>query len=485
MFIKIDRKMKRFLFLFATSLFVCVTYAQKAVDLGLSVKWADRNVDASTPLEQGGLYAWGETETKGRYQWGNYFDTKSYKELPDGHGKEIFFKYFDSKNIKMSGTKYDVARVKWGGKWRMPTLEEYLELRHKCKVKEKYNGRYVQYYEVTAPNGNSILFPSVQFVALEGVYSAGGAYWAATLNEDERPNFSSGGKNKQLYMAFAADFMGDGFTMGSWIRMYGLAVRPVMDYDDDEYCSYKEELKAEEERKIERILKGENINRKKELADYLEKGIFGYSKNIKKAFEIYRMLSEYDTFSKKKVAGMYDFGIGVEKSPSMALKLYADLAIRGDVDSRYYLIAHRQSVTETEDVRQKVAKEYSSTNCDLNNQWDNLCCLSAALCGNEDAMIQMAEGFKRKYDFKESITWYEKAVNLNNVDAMYELGKLYLDQTTSYKNVEKGIELYTKAAENGHQNARTELGKFYKYGIVVKKDKKKAKQYLGEKYKYI
>ena len=136
-------------------------------------------------------------------------------------------------------------------------------------------------------------------------------------------------------------------------------------------------------------------------------------------------------------------------------------------------------------MRQKVAKEYSSTNCDLNNQWDNLCCLSAALCGNEDAMIQMAEGFKRKYDFKESITWYEKAVNLNNVDAMYELGKLYLDQTTSYKNVEKGIELYTKAAENGHQNARTELGKFYKYGLVVKKDKKKAKQYLGEKYKYI
>ena len=34
------------------------------VDLGLSVKWATRNVGAAGPEGIGGYYSWGETETK-------------------------------------------------------------------------------------------------------------------------------------------------------------------------------------------------------------------------------------------------------------------------------------------------------------------------------------------------------------------------------------------------------------------------------------
>ena len=37
------------------------------VDLGLSVKWATKNVGASSPSDYGGYYAWGETETKSSY----------------------------------------------------------------------------------------------------------------------------------------------------------------------------------------------------------------------------------------------------------------------------------------------------------------------------------------------------------------------------------------------------------------------------------
>lgn len=37
----------------------------KYVDLGLSVKWADRNLGASKPEEYGNYYAWGETKLQG------------------------------------------------------------------------------------------------------------------------------------------------------------------------------------------------------------------------------------------------------------------------------------------------------------------------------------------------------------------------------------------------------------------------------------
>ena len=44
----------------------------EGVDLGLSVKWADCNVGASSPGEYGDYFAWGETETKDEYTIGNY-----------------------------------------------------------------------------------------------------------------------------------------------------------------------------------------------------------------------------------------------------------------------------------------------------------------------------------------------------------------------------------------------------------------------------
>ena len=41
----------------------------QAVDLGLSVKWADRNVGATSAEEYGDYYSWGETQTKDNYDY--------------------------------------------------------------------------------------------------------------------------------------------------------------------------------------------------------------------------------------------------------------------------------------------------------------------------------------------------------------------------------------------------------------------------------
>ena len=89
-----------------------------AINLGLpsGTLWACCNVGASMPEEYGGSYAWGETEEKSAYDWSTYihYDISNY--TCNDIGSDI------------SGTDYDVAHVKWGGSWHMPSLEQIKEL---------------------------------------------------------------------------------------------------------------------------------------------------------------------------------------------------------------------------------------------------------------------------------------------------------------------------------------------------------------------
>ena len=103
----------------------------KYVDLGLSVKWATFNVGASKPEEIGDYYAWGEIEPKTDYNWSNYkwcdgseYALTKYNYLPRYGGT------VDNKSDL--DLEDDVAHVKWGGSWRMPTKSEFNEICNKC-----------------------------------------------------------------------------------------------------------------------------------------------------------------------------------------------------------------------------------------------------------------------------------------------------------------------------------------------------------------
>jgi|GEM_PF-839751 len=180
-----------------------------AVDLGLSVKWASWNVGATSPEEPGGYFSWGETEEKNMY-------------------KEVSYKYYDSEKgyidivpfdddlgtSDISGVeKYDAARLNWGGKWRMPTLEEFKELREKCDwTWTEYNG--VLGYLIKG-NGNSIFLPATGYrlgIGLSNDNSYRGHYWSST-------------DASYFY------FYDRSFTVGKWktMRSGGLTIRPVMD----------------------------------------------------------------------------------------------------------------------------------------------------------------------------------------------------------------------------------------------------------------
>ncbi|MDO4190751.1 MAG: hypothetical protein Q4D14_03565 [Bacteroidales bacterium] len=157
----------------------CGNKNKEAVDLGLSVKWATCNVGASSPEDYGDYFAWGETSTKSTYDW------ESYKYC---NGKPYMTKYCTDSNYgtvdnrKKLEPSDDVAHVKWGGDWRMPTAEECEELKDKCKWEWKQrNG--VNGYKVTGPNGNSIFLPAAGCRSDGSLYNVGsdGNYWSSSL----------------------------------------------------------------------------------------------------------------------------------------------------------------------------------------------------------------------------------------------------------------------------------------------------------------
>ena len=196
------------------------------VDLGLSVKWAMCNVGAERPEEYGDYYAWGETEPKSEYTWENYRFRIS--------GDDFF------KNIKLSKYNTDIitgvvdslttlemiddaAHVRWGGNWRMPTVDEFRELMDSCIwTWTTING--VNGYKVTSNmhgyTDRSIFLPAVGLgnANFNNRQDDHGLYWSSSL----RPS-SPNSPNCPYVISFASG----GFSLGASAQFNGYPIRPV------------------------------------------------------------------------------------------------------------------------------------------------------------------------------------------------------------------------------------------------------------------
>ena len=98
----------------------------EAVDLGLSVKWASCNLGASSPSDYGDYYAWGEIDLKDNYDLSNYKWFIGSSQSITKYNNDASHGTVDNKIILDS--EDDVAHVKLGGNWRMPTADEIDEL---------------------------------------------------------------------------------------------------------------------------------------------------------------------------------------------------------------------------------------------------------------------------------------------------------------------------------------------------------------------
>lgn len=171
------------------------------VDLGLSVKWARCNVGAQIPEEYGDYFAWGEIEPKRLF---NEETSETYKKVIED----------------ISGTSRDVARVKWGAPWRMPTKEEFDSLMH-CNwewIKGDVCG-----YRVTGRTGYSIFLPAAgyRYWALLESIGASGNYWCSTpFDKEDAPD---------QYAYHIHFYESSRHWLTDSHRYYGYQVRPVLD----------------------------------------------------------------------------------------------------------------------------------------------------------------------------------------------------------------------------------------------------------------
>ena len=148
-----------------------------AIDLGLpsGTKWACCNVGSSSPEFSGNYYAWGETETKEVFLCDNY----EYK-----NPENVFGFQFLGKNI--SATQFDVAAVKWGAPWRIPTYEECKELVDSCRtyiIRDSHDDCIL----LIGPNGNGIYMPLTGFRESENLHekNSKGYYWTSIPDESD------------------------------------------------------------------------------------------------------------------------------------------------------------------------------------------------------------------------------------------------------------------------------------------------------------
>ena len=201
------------------------------VDLGLpsGTKWATCNVGATKPEEYGNYFAWGETEPKTTYNWNTYkWATTAYYAEYDMWYLETITKYNTDSDYGTVDNKTvleladDAARANWGGSWRMPTDDEWTELRENCEWTwtSDYNGTGVAGRIVTSKtNGNHIFLPAAGCRDYDGLRRAGnyGYYWPSSLNTYH--------PNNAWYVYFYSDYVRE---YGGHERYYGRSVRPVL-----------------------------------------------------------------------------------------------------------------------------------------------------------------------------------------------------------------------------------------------------------------
>ena len=192
-----------------------------AVDLGLpsGVKWANANLGAAAPSEYGNYYAWGETEPKNRYDWTSYKWGDGTPDVLSKYNTDPYHGPVDGR--KVIAPEDDVAHVRLGGKWRIPTREEFLELRAECIwTWTAVNG--IPGFEIKSRvNGNSIFLPAAGFWQGDHPVGVGlglyGDYWTSSLGWAS-PEF-----------AFNVTFNSTMLDLGSFERTYGFSIRPVCD----------------------------------------------------------------------------------------------------------------------------------------------------------------------------------------------------------------------------------------------------------------
>lgn len=232
-----------------------------AIDIGMvleradgttyKLKWASFNLGASKEYEFGNYYAWGETEPKEDYSWGTYKYANGYNDKLTKYCVPFAADRWDvagmpPDNLTKLLPSDDAAHVNLGGKWRMPTVEEWdalVALRNNENFKFEWympiddNGNeiigannavtYCLKISMKNPPYNYILLPAARY--REGTEwgtrgtNPSGFYWTSSLYKDYANTYSF--SVPDVYVCNASAPQAN--LSNSESRCCGLSIRPV------------------------------------------------------------------------------------------------------------------------------------------------------------------------------------------------------------------------------------------------------------------
>lgn len=181
---------------------------KSAIDLGLSVMWADTNLFAKSIVDKGGKFAWGDkyNRTLSRYV-DSFMNGKWPWELK---------KILGNDDLSICGNKrFDAATFLWGECWRLPQFYEINELIDKCEW-EWTDIDGISGYRVIGQNGNYIFIPVTDEIVVDKDESIeNGYYWTgiASFNSSEAK-----------YLFFNKNIIS---AREKGERWKGMAIRPV------------------------------------------------------------------------------------------------------------------------------------------------------------------------------------------------------------------------------------------------------------------
>jgi uncharacterized protein (TIGR02145 family) len=170
----------------------------EAVDMGLSVNWANHNVGASGIYDRGGSYGWGDAQ-------GTCYSTD--------------VKWYPSENppMNITASRYDIARQKWGEDWRLPTRVEFIELLDNCET--EWN-ETLGVLKLTSRRNGAVLYLPTTNIRSGKEYSnysdEEGHYWTSEM--------STRSTDYAYQFAYWLDVTP---SMSESERYKGLSVRPV------------------------------------------------------------------------------------------------------------------------------------------------------------------------------------------------------------------------------------------------------------------
>ena len=184
------------------------------IDMGLPSgnKWANMNVGATRPDEDGGYYVWGETTTKSSYTLANHlwYDNKT-----------CTFPEHNLRNIQ--ATRHDAASMNWKGVWMMPDYDDVKELLTHCDwISATLNGTK-GYWIKSRENDNCFFLPATGWIdgTTRNQYLTYSYILTSEVKGDYNSNFVEGDNSAKVWRNYNG-----AWANGEW-RWYPTEVRPI------------------------------------------------------------------------------------------------------------------------------------------------------------------------------------------------------------------------------------------------------------------